>query len=436
MLGFSAVSMLVTYAIERLQAAALEPAGTGRSRPRSGLEHRRQLYHQHQLAVLYARDHHELSHPDGRPGDAQLLVGGRRHRGGRGPDPRHQAHHSGTIGNFWVDTTRTCSTSCFRLARLRAAAGRPGRAAEPARLHHGPSLEQPTQTQTIAQGPGGLAGSHQDAGHQRRRILQRQQRPPFENPTPFSNFLQILSIFIIPAGLTYTLGRMTGSPGHGWAVLAAMFVLFAAGFTAVYWAESQPHPLIHGAAADPHRTAPGGNMEGKEVRNGIAESRSSPPSPPTPVAARSTACTTASRRSAAWSRSPTSCSARWSSAASARALRHPHLRRALGLHRRPHGGPHPEYLGKKIESYDVKMSMLYVLIFPLIILTLTAVFVLSPTIGLSRLTNQGRTGSPRFSTPSPPAPATTARPLPASTPTTTWWYNVALGWDMLSAASS
>ncbi len=74
-LGFSAVSMLVTYAIERLQAlAALEPAGTGRRRTGPGLEHRRQLHHQHQLAVVYARDHHELSHPDGRPGDAQLLV--------------------------------------------------------------------------------------------------------------------------------------------------------------------------------------------------------------------------------------------------------------------------------------------------------------------------------------------------------------------------
>jgi K+-transporting ATPase ATPase A chain len=75
-----------------------------------------------------------------------------------------------------------------------------------------------------------------------------------------------------PAGLTFTLGRMTGSPGHGWAVLAAMFVLFAAGFTTVYWAESQPHPLIHGARSRPHGTAPGGNMEGKEVRFGISQS--------------------------------------------------------------------------------------------------------------------------------------------------------------------
>jgi len=65
---------------------------------------------------------------------------------------------------------------------------------------------------------------------------------------------------------------MTGSPGHGWAVFAAMFVLFAAGFAVVYWAEAQPHPLIHGAQQTRTATAPGGNMEGKEVRNGIAES--------------------------------------------------------------------------------------------------------------------------------------------------------------------
>ena len=91
-------------------------------------------------------------------------------------------------------------------------------------------------------------------------------------PRRSRTILQILSIFIIGAGLTYTLGRMTGSPGHGWAVFAAMFVLFAAGFAVCYWAEAQPHPLIHGAAQTRTATAPGGNMEGKEVRNGIAES--------------------------------------------------------------------------------------------------------------------------------------------------------------------
>ena len=93
-------------------------------------------------------------------------------------------------------------------------------------------------------------------------------------------------------------------------------------------------------------------------------------------------------------------------------------------------GRTPEYLGKKIESYDVKMSMLYVLIFPLIILSLTAIFVLSPNIRALRDSPiPDRTGFPRFSTPSPPARATTARPSPALS--TNWWYNVAMGWDML-----
>ena len=99
---------------------------------------------------------------------------------------------------------------------------------------------------------------------------------PFENPTPFSNLLEMFSIFLIPAGLTVTLGRMTGSPGHGWAVFAAMSVLFFAGVSVAYWAEAQPNPLLHTATMhiDQHASAmqPGGNMEGKEVRFGIANS--------------------------------------------------------------------------------------------------------------------------------------------------------------------
>ena len=93
-------------------------------------------------------------------------------------------------------------------------------------------------------------------------------------------------------------------------------------------------------------------------------------------------------------------------------------------------GRTPEYLGKKIEAYDVKMAMLYVLIFPLIILSFTAIFVLiAATSASASPTIPGRTASPKFSTPSPPAPATTARPSPAWD--ANWWYNVAMGWDML-----
>ena len=124
------------------------------------------------------------------------------------------------------------------------------------------------QVQTLPQGPAASQEAIKMLGTNGGGFFNANSAHPFENPTPFSNFLQILSIFIIPAGLTYTLGRMTGSPGHGWAVLAAMFVLFAAGFSVIYWAESQPHPLIHGAQQTHTATAPGGNMEGKEVRNG------------------------------------------------------------------------------------------------------------------------------------------------------------------------
>jgi K+-transporting ATPase ATPase A chain len=178
MLGFSAVSMLLTYAIERLQASALEPAGTGRRGPRSGLEHRRQLYHQHQLAVVYARDHHELSHPDGGPRDAQLLVGGVGIAVAVALIRGIKRTTSGTIGNFWVDMTRTiCSTCSAGFDHLCAAAGGQGvpqnlHAYTPRRIRWNSHADADHRA-----GPGGFAGSHQDAGHQRRRILQRQQRP-------------------------------------------------------------------------------------------------------------------------------------------------------------------------------------------------------------------------------------------------------------------
>ncbi len=259
---------------------------------------------------------------------------------------------------------------------------------------------------------------------------------PFENPTPFSNFLQILSIFIIPAGLTYTLGRMTGSPGHGWAVFAAMFVLFAAGFATVYWAEAHPHPLIHGAAQTATATAPGGNMEGKEVRNGIAES-----------ALFATITTDAS------------CGAvngvhdSFTPLGGMVVLTNIMLGEVIfgGVGSGLYGmlifvvlsvfiaglmvGRTPEYLGKKIEAYDVKMAMLYVLIFPLIILTLTAVFVLSPNVGLSALTNTGPHGLTEIlyaftSGAGNNGSAFAGLNIPVN-PTTQWWYNVALGWDML-----
>jgi K+-transporting ATPase ATPase A chain len=88
---------------------------------------------------------------------------------------------------------------------------------------------------------------------------------PLENPTPFSNFFQLVQIFAIPFALTYTLGRMTGSQ-HGWAVWAAMALLFLAGVTTAHWAESRGNPQLAGITETRNAMQSGGNMEGKEVR--------------------------------------------------------------------------------------------------------------------------------------------------------------------------
>jgi K+-transporting ATPase ATPase A chain len=255
---------------------------------------------------------------------------------------------------------------------------------------------------------------------------------PFENPTPLSNLYEMFLIFSIGAGLTYTLGRMTGSPGHGWAVLAAMYVLFAAGFTTVYWAESHPHLLIHGAAQTGSATAPAGNMEGKEVRNGVSQS-----------SLFATITTDAS------------CGAVNTMHDSLTPLGGMMVLINLmfgevvfgGVGSGLYGmiimvvlsvfvaglmvGRTPEYLGKKIESYDVKMTMLYVLIFPLIILTFTAIFVLSPTIGLSSLANQGPHGFTEILYAFTSAAANNGSAF-AGLNANTWWYNVMLGWTMLA----
>ena len=180
---------------------------------------------------------------------------------------------SGTIGNFWVDITRTLlyvlMPASILGALLMVAQGVPQNLNAYTTAH---PLDQPGQTQTIAQGPVASQEIIKMLGTNGGGFTNANSSHPFENPTPLTNLFQILLIFVIPAGLTYTLGRMTGSPGHGWAVLAAMFVLFAAGFTTVYWAESHPHLLIHGAAQTGTATAPAGNMEGKEVRFGVSQS--------------------------------------------------------------------------------------------------------------------------------------------------------------------
>ncbi len=437
-LGFSAVSLLMTYGIERLQnflpwnrpglpavapdlawntAASFTTNTTWQSyTPETTMSYLTQM-----VGLAY---HNFGSAAVGIVVAVALIRGIKRTA-------------SGTIGNFWVDTTRTylyiLLPACLVYALLLVAQGVPQNLHTYTVAH---TLEQPSQTQTIAQGPVASQEAIKMLGTNGGGFFNANSAHPFENPTPFSNFLQILSIFIIPAGLTYTLGRMTGSPGHGWAVLAAMYVLFAAGFATVYWAESQPHPLIHGAVQARTATAPGGNMEGKEVRNGIAES--------TLFATITTDASCGAVNGVHDSFTPIGGMV---------VLTNIMLGEVVfgGVGSGLYGmlifvvlsvfiaglmvGRTPEYLGKKIEAYDVKMTMLYVLIFPLIILTLTAIFVLSPEIGLSALTNLGPHGLTEIlyaytSGAGNNGSAFAGLNLSANT-STFWWYNVALGWDML-----
>jgi K+-transporting ATPase ATPase A chain len=338
---------------------------------------------------------------------------------------------SATIGNFWVDTTRSLLYVLLPAsiigALLMVAQGVPQNLHAYTSAH---TLEG--QTQTIAQGPVASQEVIKEMGTNGGGFFNANSAHPFENPTPLINFFEMFLIFVIPAGLTYTLGRLTGSPGHGWAVLAAMFVLFAVGFTTVYWAESHPHLLIHGAAQTGTATAPAGNMEGKEVRFGVSQSS---------LFANVT--------------TDASCGAVNTMHDSLTPLGGMMVLINLmfgevvfgGVGSGLYGiliivvlsvfiaglmvGRTPEYLGKKIEAYDVKMTMLYVLIFPLIILTFTAIFVLLPNIGLSSLGNQGPHGFTEILYAFTSAAANNGSAF-AGLNANTWWYNVMLGFTMLA----
>jgi K+-transporting ATPase ATPase A chain len=337
---------------------------------------------------------------------------------------------SSTIGNFWVDTTRTLLYVLLPAsiigALLMVAQGVPQNLHTYTTAH---TLEG--QTQTIAQGPVASQEVIKLLGTNGGGFFNANSAHPFENPTPLINLFQMFLIFVIGAGLTYTLGRMTGSPGHGWAVFAAMYVLFAAGFTTVYWAESHPHLLIHGAAQTGSATAPAGNMEGKEVRFGISQS-----------SLFSTVTTDAS------------CGAVNTMHDSLTPLGGMVVLINMMMGEVVFGGVGsglygmlimvvlsvfvaglmvgrtPEYLGKKIEAYDVKMTMIYVLIFPFLILTFTAIFVLSPTIGLSSLANQGPHGFTEILYAFTSTAANNGSAF-AGLNANTWWYNVMLGFTML-----
>jgi len=321
-----------------------------------------------------------------------------------------------TIGNFWVDLTRATLwvllPACIVYALLLVSQGvvqnfRPydtAKLVEPQQVPHlradgkpevgrdGKPVMDTVTDQVIAQGPVASQEAIKMLGTNGGGFFNANSAHPFENPTPLSNYLQMLSIFVIPAGLTYTLGRMTGSQRHGWAVWTAMAILFMAGVTTAYWAEARGNPLLKGVDQHASLMQSGGNMEGKEVRFGIADS--------TLFATITTDASCGAING--WHDSYTPLGGMVP-------LANIMLSETVfgGVGAGLYGiliyvvlsvfiaglmvGRTPEYLGKKIEAYDVKMAMLVTLVFPLVILTLAGISSVAG-FGTSSISNSGPHG--------------------------------------------
>ncbi len=284
------------------------------------------------------------------------------------------------IGNFWVDLTRGCLyillPICIVLALVLVWQGMP--------QNLDPYVTATTLDggqQIIAQGPVASQVAIKVLGTNGGGYFNANAAHPYENPTALSNLLQMAAIFALGAALTNVFGRMTGDQRQGWAILGAMGVLFLMGVAVAYWAEAQGNPAFAPLGVDQQASAlqSGGNMEGKEVRFGIANSAL--------FAAVTTAASCGAVNAMHDSFTPLG---------GAVPLVNMLLGEVIvgGVGAGLYGmllvaimavfiaglmvGRTPEYIGKKIEAREMKMTMLAVLIIPLSILGFSAVAVLWP----------------------------------------------------------
>ncbi|RJT40359.1 potassium-transporting ATPase subunit KdpA [Mesorhizobium waimense] len=328
-----------------------------------------------------------------------------------------------SIGNFWVDMTR-CTLYillplCIVLTLAYVWLGMPQTL--------GPYVDATTlegAKQTIALGPVASQVAIKMLGTNGGGFFNANAAHPFENPDAISNLIQMVTIFALGAALTNVFGRMVGNQRQGWAILAAMGVLFIASVAVCYWAEASGNPLVHVLGID------GGNMEGKETRFGIA------------LSALFAVITTAA-----------SCGAVNAMHDSFTAIGGliPILNMQLGevivggVGAGFYGilmfivitvfvaglmvGRTPEYLGKKIEAKEVKMAMLAILCLPLAMLIFTAIAVVLPT-GVASMANGGPHGFSEVLYAYTSAAANNGSAfggLSGNTP----WYNITLGIGML-----
>ena len=431
LLAFSALTMLVTYGIQRLQhRLPWNPQGFGPVEAGSafntaasfttntnwqGYAGEATMSYLSQMAGLAW--HNFISAAVGIAVAMAVARGITRQGGGRAP---------GTIGNFWQDLVRATVYVLLPLSFVLALVLVSQGVVQSLSPYAAATTVEGT-TQTIALGPVASQVAIKQLGTNGGGFMNANAAHPFENPTPLSNLLSMLAIFAIPAALPFTFGRMAKDPRQGWALFAAMALLFFAGIGVAYWAESAGNPVLTAAGA-----APGlGNMEGKETRFGIASS-----------ALYATVTTDAS------------CGAvnamhdSFTPLGGLVALFNMQLGEVVfgGVGAGLYGmlvmallsvfiaglmvGRTPEYLGKKVETREVKLAMLYVLVFPLVVLTLSAGAAVAPH-GLASLGNAGPHGLSEILYAFTSATANNGSAfagLSANTP----FYNVALGLAMLA----
>lgn len=332
------------------------------------------------------------------------------------------ARSSASIGNFWVDITRVTAYVLLPLSLVFAVflvsqgviqnfspykevatldvttyqAAKNGPDGQPLKDDKGAPVmeEMKSSTQTLAMGPVASQEAIKMLGTNGGGFFNANSAHPYENPSALTNFFQMLSIFLIPAALVFMFGRMVGDPRQGWAVLAAMTAIFVVAVVVVVSQEQQGNPLLAALGADQSASAtqPGGNMEGKEARFGIA------------ATGLFAAITTAASCGAVIGMHDS-----FTPLGGAVPLVLMQLGEVVfgGVGTGLYGmlifailavfiaglmiGRTPEYLGKKIETYEMKMVSIAILVTPTLVLAGTAIAVLADA-GRAGVANPGAHG--------------------------------------------
>jgi potassium-transporting ATPase potassium-binding subunit len=392
LLAFSLATLLVTYAIQRLQhllpfnpqgLAAVE-AGSSFNTAVSFTTNTNWQGYMGEATMSYLSQMAGLAWHNFTSAAAGIAIAIALARGLTRPG---DGSGWGTIGNFWTDLTRATVYVLLPLSFVFALLFVSQGTIQNLSLYQEVTNVEGAK-QVIAMGPVASQEAIKQLGTNGGGFFNANAAHPFENPNALTNFFSMFLIFLVPAALTYTFGRMARDPKQGWALLGAMSLMFLVGVSVAYWAEADGNPILAGLPV----SEPIGNMEGKEARFGVANS-----------ALYATVTTDAS------------CGAvnamhdSFTPLGGLVPLFNIQLGEVIfgGVGSGLYGmlvmailsvfiaglmvGRTPEYLGKKIETREVKLAMLYALVFPLVILAFTA---WSSVVaqGLSSRNNEGPHG--------------------------------------------